>query len=65
MRSEEIGLHCRSCAQKSRSTRCLPCAASLDEEGNLHEAFHEIKAQAIPATAVDHAKIWEVVPDDA
>ena len=35
---------------------------SVDEEGNLREAFHEIE-RGDPNIS-DHAKIWEVVPDN-
>ncbi len=36
---------------------------TVDEDGNMHEAFHEVKGGDPSQT--DHAKIWEVVPDDA
>lgn len=59
---EEIGYIADMCSEKPVNT-LFAVRRSLDEQGNLHEAFHEIK-RGDPNT-VDHAKIWEVVPDDA
>ncbi|NNF80600.1 MAG: hypothetical protein HKN05_21455 [Rhizobiales bacterium] len=59
---EEIGYIAELCSEKPVNT-LFAVRRSLDEEGNLHEAFHEIK-RGDPETT-DHAKIWEIVPDDA
>ncbi len=34
----------------------------VDDDGNLREAFHEVKRA--PDGEAGHARIWEVVPDD-
>ncbi len=59
---EEIDYIADLCAEKPVNT-LFAVRRSLDEEQNLHEAFHEIKRG--DASTTDHAKIWEVVPDDA
>lgn len=59
---EEIEYIADLCSEKPVNT-LFAVRRSVDEDGNLHEAFHEIE-RGDPNT-VDHAKIWEVVPDDA
>lgn len=59
---EEIDYIADLCAEKAVNT-LFAVRREFDDEGNLHEAFHEIK-RGDPSTS-DHAKIWEIVADDA
>ncbi len=59
---EEIDYIADLCSEKPINT-LFAVRREIDEEGNLHEAFHEIKRSN--SGEADHAKIWEVVPDDA
>ncbi|MEM1198662.1 MAG: DUF6505 family protein [Pseudomonadota bacterium] len=58
---EEIDFIADLCSEKPVNT-LFAVSREVDDEGNLREAFHEIK-RGDPSQQ-DHAKIWEVVPDD-
>ena len=58
---EEVDYIAELCSEKPVNT-LFAVSRTVDEEGNMREAFHEIK-RGDPSN-VDHAKIWEVVEDD-
>ena len=57
---EEIEYIAEMCSEKPVNT-LFAVRRFVDDEDNLREEFHEIKT---PPGEVDHARIWEVVPDD-
>jgi len=57
--AEEIGFIKELCAEKPINT-VFAVARSLEPDG-LHEAFREVAA----SREADHARIWDVVADDA
>lgn len=59
---EEIDYIADMCSDRPVNT-LFAVNRSVDDEGNLREAFHQIE-RGDPNVS-DHAKIWEVVPDDA
>ena len=59
--ADEVEYIAEMCAGKPVNT-LFAVRRHIDDEGNLREAFHEVKRA--PEGEAGHAKIWEVVPDD-
>ncbi len=57
---EEIDYIAEMCSEKPVNT-LFAVRRFVDDDGNLREEFHEIKRET---NGGDHAKIWEVAPDD-
>ncbi|MEM7428714.1 MAG: DUF6505 family protein [Pseudomonadota bacterium] len=59
---EEVNYIAELCSGKPVNT-LFAVRRHIDDDGNLREAFHEVKRA--PEGEAGHARIWEVVPDDA